>query len=74
MMLNISRHLEQHPFYFDNKRVAEPFFIVNGFWKLLNTTTKDHHRRSSIGLQRSSPKYFNQNLRRAAENYFAGTV
>lgn len=73
IILNISRQLQQQPFHFKDERVIEPFFIINGFWKLLDSETRDHHCRTSIGLQRSSPKYFNQNLRRISESYFNGT-
>lgn len=73
IILNISRQLQQQPFNFKDERVIEPFFIINGFWKLLDSDTKDHNCRTSIGLQRSSPKYFNQHLRRISDSYFDGT-
>lgn len=58
---------------FEDKRLIEPFFVINGFWKLLDSETRDHYRRTSVGLQRSSPKYYNQHLRQASDCYFKGT-
>lgn len=68
-----SSHLQQNAFYYKSNRIEEPFYILNGFWKLSDSDCRDHHQRSSIGLQRSSPKYFNQNLRNVTESYFNGT-
>lgn len=71
----IFRQLQVHPFV-DNSytRICEPFFVVNGFWEL---RTKQHclkmgQRRSALGLQRSSPKYADVELRRIAHCYFTG--
>lgn len=73
LMANIFRRLQENPLFHDGTRVTEPFFIVNGFWRLMDSDSKDHYERSSVGLQRSSPRYFNQNLRRVSECYFGGT-
>lgn len=67
------RNLQEHPFTYDSNTITEPFFIVNGFWNLPGVKCKYHHIRSSVGFQRSSPRYFYQNLRKVSESYFQGT-
>lgn len=53
--------------------MTEPFFILNGFWNINDSDCNDHHKRSCIGLQRSSPNYMNPNMKSMAQCYFNGT-
>lgn len=48
---------------------------MNGFWnsEIFQSDCRDFHKRSCIGLQRSSPKYFNPHLKNMADCYFNGT-